>query len=411
MPSRFWLPLLLVGAASSSAHAEPLTFDQALQRASASAPDIEAATLQVDAARAESRAAGALPDPQLTFGLENVPVTGPNAGRLGEDDMTMARVGIMQGVPSGAERSARRATALADIGVAEARTAVEARRVRLAVALAWLDLHFAKRRLAALDDLARIIAPLLETAPAAVAAGTARPAETVAPEQWRAALADRRSDLVAQVARARAELVRWTGDPTADVLGLPPDHLIDAERLLAALDRHPTLLAFDAASRRADAAVRLARADKQPDWNWQLSYQRRDPAYGDMVSGGVTISLPLFAGSRQDPVIEARARDATRVRVERDAARRALVAELEAGLADHAMHHDRMMRARDTLVPLAQRRADLETASYGAGNVGLTAVIEAFTALADVKLDAIDREAEVVRDAIRLNITYGSDER
>lgn len=406
-----WLPLLLASAAAVSAHAEPMTFDQALVRAGTTAPSVQASALRVDAARSASRSAGALPDPSLTLGLDNFPISGPAAGRFGPDDMTMARVGIEQEVPSGAKRRARVDEAQAGIGAAEAQVAVEAREVRLGAAMAWLDLYYAKRRLAALDALSGMLEPILETAPSAVASGASRPGETVTPELWRAMLADRRSELVALVARARAELVRWTGDPQADVEGDPPTLGVDAGALRAGLDQHPVLLAYSAYGRQADAAVRVARAERQPDWTWGLSYQRRDPAYGDMVSAEVSIRLPIFAGSRQDPVINARATDATRVRVEREAARRKLMAELEAALADHAMHHERLTRARETLVPLAQRRADLETASYGAGTAGLGAVLDAFTALVDAKLDLLDREAEVARDAARLNIAYGSDDR
>jgi outer membrane protein TolC len=403
------LPLLLASAMAVSAHAEPMTLGQALDRADASAPSLEAQTLRIDAARAEARAAGALPDARLTLGIDNLPVTGPFAGQFGDDEMTMASVGLMQEVPSGAKREARAARAAADIGVAQAQAMVEARELRLATALAWLDLYYAKRRLAALDGLAQTLAPVIGTAPSGVASGMVRPAETVGPEQWKAMLADRRSGLLAQIGRSRADLARWTGDPNADVDGAPPDIAVDATGFRAALDRHPVLLAFDAAARQADAAVRLAKADKRPDWSWEVSYGRRDPAFGDMVSAEVTISLPLFPERRQDPVIEARSRDATRVRVEREVARRKLLAELEAGLADHVLHHDRRRRALEVLVPLAQRRADLETASYGGGRVSLVVVLDSFTALADAKLDALDREAETARDAFRLNIIYGSE--
>ena len=34
-----------------------------------------------------------------------------------------------------------------------------------------------------------------------------------------------------------------------------------------------------------------------------------------------------------------------------------------ADLADHVMYHDRLMRAQTTLVPLAQKKTDLELAS------------------------------------------------
>ena len=60
----------------------------------------------------------------------------------------MARVGLEQAFPNPAKRRAQRTRAQASIGVAEADLAVEAQNVRLETALAWIDLYYAKRRLA-----------------------------------------------------------------------------------------------------------------------------------------------------------------------------------------------------------------------------------------------------------------------
>src|SRR5262249_49476422 len=151
----------------------------------------------------------------------------------------------------------------------------------------------------------------------------------------------------------------------------PPGLDIDAAALRAGLDRHPSLLAYDAMARQADADLAGAKADKRPDWSWEGAHQHPDPMWGDMGSLGATGSLPIFPGKRQDPVIAARALAAARVRTEREGTRRALLAGLDGDLADHAMHHDRLHRALGVLVPLAQRRADLERSSYAAGNAGL----------------------------------------
>lgn len=400
--------LLILSTTAVSAHAGPLTFDQALARAADTAPSLKAAALRVEAARSTRRSAGTLPDPKLALGIENVPISGPLAGRFGADEMTMASVGVMQDMPSRPARRAETERAQAEIGAADAQADVEARAVRLATAQAWVDLHYAKARLAALDDIEKALKPMLDTAPSAVARGL-RPAETIDPAEWLLGLADRRSALVADIARARAALVRWTGDPEADVVGMAPHWEVDPVLLRAGLDRHPTLLALDAGVRVADADVTGAKAAVSPDWSWELAYQRRDPMFGDMVSARVTLSLPVRQGQRQGPAIDARSADATRARTDREAARRELIAALEADLADHRMHHDLWTRARDTRFPLAQRRADLETASYAAGTAGLPDVLAAFTALADTRLDALDKEAEVMRDAIRINLTYGTD--
>ncbi|MDP1630210.1 MAG: TolC family protein [Caulobacter sp.] len=402
-----WVWVLVASAAATPVHAEPLTFDQAMARAADTAPSLEAAGLRVEAARLASRSAGSLPDPQLAFGIENLPVSGPLAGRFGAAEMNMAGVGLMQDVPSRPARRAEVERARAETGVATARTGTELRAVRLATAEAWLDLHYAQARLAALDAIHATLKPILDTAPSAVARG-ARPATTVDPAEWTIALADRRSALMAEATGARAALARWTGDPQASPSGEPPRWDIDPALLRAGLVEHSTLEAFAADARLADADLAGAKAGLAPDWRWELVYQHRDPAFGDMVSARVTMSLPIRKRDRQGPQIDARSADAIGARRDLEAARRQLVANLDADLATYQMRRDTWGRARDSLLPLAQRRADLETASYAAGAASLPEVLAAFTHLADVRLDVLDKEALAMSDAVRLNITFGS---
>ncbi len=402
-----WISALLATFAGA-ANAAPMTFDAALNLADQTAPSLQARAADVRAARLSAIAAGRLPDPKLAFGVEGFPLSGPNVGHPERDDFSDARVGVMQDVPNGAKRRSARARAAADIGAAEANATAQGRDVRLNTALAWIDLFYAERRLAALDDIDKALAPLRDAAPSQVASGAMRPAQSLDPEQLTAVLGDRRADLVSAVGKARSELVRWTGDADAEAAGDPPDYPIDTAALHAGLDRLPALAVYDAMGRQADADVDAAKADKHSDWSWELAYQHRDPRFGDMVMVQATVSLPLFASTRQDPIIAARTETAGRVRIEREAARRDLVATLDASLADHAMHHDRLHRALETLVPLAKRRAALETAAYGAGTASLSDVLQAFLGLAEARVDAIDREADVARDGARIVLTFGA---
>jgi len=403
-----WLlaaPALLTGAA----RAAPLTYAEALKLADQTAPSLQAKVLDVRAARSAAIASGRLPDPKLAFGVEGFPISGPFAGHPERDDFSDARLGVMQDVPDLAKRRSARERAAADIAAAEVGETTQARAVRLGAALAWIDLYYAEHRLAALDEIDRNLAKLRAAAPSQVTSGSMRPAQTLEPEQLIAVLGDRRAELIATVAGARAELARWTGDGQAEIAGPPPDFAIDPVALRAGVDRLPALTTYDAMGRQADADVDAARADKRSDWSWELAWQHRDPRFGDMVMVQGTVSLPLFAATRQDPIIAARVETASGVRLDREAARRELLAALDASLADHAMHHDRLGRARETLVPLAKRRAELETASYAAGTAGLTDVLEAELRLAEAVTDALDREADVAHDGARILMTYGTD--
>ena len=411
--SRSLTPLALAfacAAPATGAHAGPITFQAAVDRAVASAPGLQAADLQAQAARSAARAAGALPDPKLNAAVEGFPVSGPNAGHPSRDDFSDIKLGVMQDVPNLARRRAERAGAGATVAQADAGRSAEARKVKVATALAWIDLAYAERRVAAVDQVLASLKPLWDAQPSAVASRRSRPGQALTPVQMRAALEDHRSELVAALARARAELTRWTGEIAPSAAGAPPHYEIDPATLRAALETHPTLLLARSTVSRAEADVDAARAAKRPDWSWEVAYQRRDPRFGDMVMAGVTVSLPIFAGSRQEPLIAARRAEASKAEAEREDTRRMLAAQLDGDLADHEMHHEQWLRTTGTVVPAAQHRADLETASYAAGRAGLADVLDAMTALADAKLTALEREAMVMRDGARIVLTYGSDQ-
>jgi len=408
---RLFLCAPLLAAIPGIAFAGPLTFEAALQRARQEAPSIKAKALGADAARYARGAAGALPDPTLGVSVESFPISGPLAFEPQRDNFTMARVGVSQDIPNLAKRHAQQARADSDIKAAEADTAVEARTVEVGTALAWINLAYAERRLAALDDLLSRLQRVVGTTTSAVASGNARPAQTLAGQQAVAALQDRRSELVSNVARARATLTRWTGDPAPEIAGPIPDFAVDPVALRAGLDRQPTIRMIDAQSGQADADVRMADAGRRSDFGVNLAYQRRDPRFGDYVSAGVTVSLPFFTRNRQNAQIAEAQANAGRILAQREAARRALAADLEADLADHVMHHEQWMRAHGTLQPLAEQRVKLETASYAAGRASLVDIADAYAALADATLTTLDREALVAADGARLTLTYRSEER
>lgn len=406
---RYTFSLIAIIVLPAPLAAEPLTFDKALERATGEAPSLKASAAGVKAAQSAAIAADRLPDPTLDVGIRDFPVTGPDAGSFNRDDFTMTTVGVSQQFINPDKRRARAALAGADIGIAEAGVQVEARSVRLATALAWVDLYYGERQLDQLKLLDKSLSDLQSTVTARLTSGSARPSQALEPDQLRAQVSDRRIALTAEIAKARAGLARYTGDPDPSIAGSPPELLINRERLLSGLGDLPSLRALDAQTAAMDAETRLARADKSPDWKVSASYGRREPNFGDLVSVGVSIDLPLFSRKRQDPKIAARANEAERARFDRMAGEREAIAALEGDLAEHAMHHARMENARDNLVPLARTRAKLDFDSYGAGTVDLGTALLATLTVAEAEVDLLIREAEVARDAIRINITYAGE--
>ena len=408
----FWMAAcaVIVPLGTGAASADPMTFDAALKRAW-EAPSLRGRDASVAAARSSAIAADRLPDPTLDFGIKDFPVTGADAGRFNRDNFTMTTIGVSQQFTNPAKRHARAAMASAGIGIAESDRLVEARAVQLETALAWIDLYYGQKRLALLQTLDASLDDLQKTVSARLTSGSARPSQALEPAQLRAQVSDRRAALVSEIARAKAKLIRFTGDADPQTAGEPPVVSVDDLRLRASLGALPALRARDAATRSAEAQTQIARADKHPDWTVSASYGRREPAYGDLVSVGVSIDLPLFAKRRQDPKIAAAASEAERTRFDRVAAEREWAAALDADLADHAMHHSRLENARNTLVPLARQRATLDRDSYAARKTDLGTALLATLSVAEAEVDLLEREAEVARDAVRITITYAGNER
>src|SRR3546814_17341165 len=96
-----------------------------------------------------------------------------------------------------------------------------------------------------------------------------------------------------------------------------------------------------------------------------------------MVSAGVTISLPLFAGKRQDPMIAASSASASAALAEQEDMLSALAADLQAGMADHGMIHEQWMLSCGTLLPAARPEDHHEHDSFTACRAGQTSEVQA----------------------------------
>src|SRR3546814_11927042 len=78
--------------------------------------------------------------------------------------------------------------------------------------LAWIDLVYAQRRLAAIEAAIGKLTRLSSASVSSVTSGSARPAQFLDIRQAVAALEDKRSEVAADMARATAILSRWTGE-------------------------------------------------------------------------------------------------------------------------------------------------------------------------------------------------------
>lgn len=407
-------PMRLFGALAAAVLSVPvaaLTLDEALRLAAREAPSLTAQAAQVEAARHLAIPAGELPDPKLLLGLQNVPIEGDNRGRLNAEPMTMQMLGVMQEVPSRAKRSARVAVAEAGIQRATQAQRVEQLKVRRQTALAWIEALAVEQKLALFQGLYAENQLLAKAVRARISGGRGPAAESIVPRQEAALLAEQEDQLVQQRVQQRAALSRWIG-PRGDepLSGQLPNWPVDAAHYQHNLQRRPELRLFEPLAAEAQAEIRQAVAEKTPDWSWQLAYQQRDAAYGDMLSVQVSVDLPLFPASRQSPRIAAKQAQLNQLHAERADAEREHAQMLAADLAEYQRFDRALRRSQDSLLPLAEEKVALSLADYRSGAADLASVIAARRELIESRLQHIDFAQARALSSARLYFAYEGSE-
>jgi len=381
-----------------------LSLEQAGRLAREQAPSLAAQQHALAGAQAVQPAAATLPDPRLTLGVDNLPVSGADRFSLTRDFMTMQRIGVMQEVPNRAKREARGAGAQARVEREQAMLVVARLAVQREAALAWLGVYFAERRTAQLGELERENRVLQDTLDARIASGKAMPAEHTMARQEALALADRRDDAVRDVAKARAALRRWVGARAVEALeGDAPGSALQAESVRAGLHRHAEIAPFAAMQAMARADVGEASAEARGDWAWEVAYSRRGAQYGDMISLQFSFDLPWQKGRRQQPQVVARQKEVLRIEAEREETLRRHGEEIEAQLAELQALTAQRDRLQGSGQPLANERVALALASYQAGRGDLAGVLTARREAIETRLRLIELDAQ--RAALHVRLT------
>lgn len=384
--------------------ASGLSFDRALALAVERAPMLAARQAAVDGATQLRTSADALPDPRFIAGVENFPVSGPDRGSLTSEPMTQRNIGWMQDVPNRDKRAARAQGAQARAERERALLEAERLAIQREVAQAWLARHFAESRLAlfrTLEDENRL---LRQTVDSRIAAGRAMPTDSTMARQEALMLADRRDELQRERMQAQATLVRWLGDEAAQALtGEPPALQVEHGALHGAITRHADVLVFEPMLRMTNAEAQEIEAARKGDWNWQVAYNKRGSAYGDMVSFQLSFELPLWAGERQDPQIAAKRKEAERIGAEREDLLRKRREEIDMQLAELDELARKFERLKTASVPLAGERVALAMAAYESARGDLAGVLGARRERAELGLRAIELEARQYALRARLN--------
>lgn len=388
---------LLSGGAAVEAQENALTLDAALQSATDRSASMQAAQSSVRASSQAVVRAGQLPDPMLKAGVDNLPVNGPQRFTIGQDFMTMRRIGIEQEWVSPEKRRLRTELANQEVDRERAGYLAQLVNVREQTASAWLSAAYAKRALSLQQELADHMAHELSATQASYRGAKASAADVTQAQLMLAQTRDQLLKAQQTLQTALIGLSRWTAAPVADISGEPPaPQSVVASLPPEELQRvEPALINASSEIAVADADTAVAQSNRSPNWTWEVAYQQRGGQFSNMVSVGVSIPIPLNRRDRQDRDTAEKAELGTKARLMYEDAQRQVDADIRNLSATLASGRDRIANLNASLLPAADQRLELSAAAYKAGTGSLADTFAARRAVLDARLQVLDLQRDV----------------
>lgn len=399
MLTLYWrAALLAVAALPGLAAAAPLSLEQALELAVQRSATTRGAQAGAMSAAEAARVAGQLPDPVLSAGIDNLPVTGPDRLSTTADSMTMKRIGVSQEWLSAEKRTAQSAAAQAAVDREAAMVRIAAAEARLQAALAYVDTFYAAEALGLADLMAHHSHEELEAAKAKLATAAGSGPEVLALSSARGVAEDEVAEARQAQRQANLQLQRWIG-PADNGVEAPVFAVLPDEAVFIA--SHPAVIAAqrDVGLARQEASV--TQTNRQPNWTWGVSYGQRT-GYSDMVSVGVSIPIPIAPSHRQDRETAAKLALVDKAEASLAEAQRIATAEYRSLDADAERLAERIARYRVSVLEPASQRTAAAMAGYRSNQTPLLALFEARHAEVAAQRKLLSLQRELARTRAQL---------
>lgn len=357
-----------------------LSLEQAILQAIESDLRPDAARAAVATARSERAIASLRPSDTVSLEFENF----PGIGLAAEIDSlevtgTFNRVWERGGKREARTSLAERGVEIAEAGVviSKADIAYEIQALYVELALTQARASLAAERLATAREAETLIKKRVEAARDPLLAGSRAAADAMVAEGELARLTQ-------DAERLRTALADFWGgaaDFGVDLCGLSPggghnEHTLDVAS-------SPELARIEAERRQAQAALRLAQAERVPDVTWSAGVRKFGTDESVGILGGV--SVPLGAPKRAAPYEQKAGAQARQLEAEADALRQSLLRE-SAQLERTALGAtDALGQLETGPLPEAERAVALANDGYARGAFSYLDVLDAQRLLFDLR--------------------------
>jgi outer membrane protein TolC len=388
-----------------------------IQEALESNPRLEAAVQRVLSAEKTIPQAGALPDPQLTFGLSNLPV---NSFSFDQDPMTGKVIGVMQMFPFPGKLSLR-----TDIAEFEA-AAIKYQQIEIQnqiiqmVRLTYFDIYAIDRAFETTEKNKALMEQFVHVAETKYATGSGLQQDVLRAQVEISKLED---DLImweqkrlSVAARLNALLNRPANKPfdkTLPELKLPdsPVTIVPAESIEQ--DR-PLLKAWSERIQKAKTAVKLAERDIWPNFTVGAGYRQRNKLEDgrqmrDLFSATFSLNIPLYYKRKQKAKVSERELGVKAIEAEYENVINTVLSDAESILADLERNRKRVELYKGGILLQAQQSLESAHAGYRVGKVDFLTLINNWMMLQNYELQYFFALSNFYKNLANYELAVGGD--
>ncbi|MCK9917980.1 TolC family protein [Microbacteriaceae bacterium K1510] len=366
-----------------------LTLVSALQRAFAANPRLTAAERDVGIATGRRLQAGAVPNPNLSFELDNALGSGQYRGtRSAETTLQLSQL-----IELGGKREAR--IAAGDAGYSAARWERAAIRLEVATetAVAFVNVLSGQRRVqifnaqvASIDRLTPLLQRRVETgasSPAEISrAQVAADFARADLERAKTALSIARRELGALMGLATPNFTNVSGDLSR--IGRPAPF----QTVARAIDSNPQLMRWTAIYAQRNAELLTARLKVVPDVQAGVGWRNYRDTGDNAVRLNLSVQLPLW-NQNQGGILEAQ-ETLAKTEAERSANKIALMVLLGRAYDALTGSSQEASLVRNSSVPRSRQALEVIEAGYAQGRFTLLEVLDAQAAVAQAALREVE---------------------
>ncbi len=284
---------------------------------------------------------GQLPDPELSFGISEIPLNNFN---LNEHEDTEVRLGFSQAIPPGDTLKYREERTNSMANIENARMLNQRLLVLNGVRDAFIELYFQKEKIRLLELNRDLFTEMADITERQYAEGRDNQHDVLRAQLELSFIEDRIEETKGLIDVAQADLSKWVSQENASrqiSTTLPQLSALQTHKIIKEnAPFHPLLAIEDANVNAAQKTVAIAEEQYKPKWMIDFMVTENTASRYDLQTGpdftGVffKVSLPLFTDKRQDKQLQASKNEELAKRFNRSDRLRELVSQIDIEFAN-----------------------------------------------------------------------------